>query len=70
MTFLVSALIVSALIEAGTMLLLAGMAGLLVAQNCFTGVNCASAPEIDGASASSALTLLGGAVLMIRARKK
>ncbi len=54
----------------GTTLLLAGMAGLVVAQNCIPGVNCVSAPEIDGASAGSALTLLGGAVLMIRARKK
>jgi uncharacterized protein (TIGR03382 family) len=54
----------------GTTLLLAGMAGLLVAQNCIQGLNCVSAPEIDGATASSALALLGGVVVMIRARKK
>jgi len=54
----------------GSTLLFAGMAGLLAAQNCIPGVNCVSAPEIDGATASSALALLGGVVLMIRARKK
>jgi len=56
---------------AGTALLLAGMGGLLLAQsqNCITGVNC-GAPEIDAASAGNALALLGGAVLLIRSRKK
>jgi hypothetical protein len=47
---------------AGTALLLAGMGGLLLA--------FASTPEIDGASAGNALALLGGAVLLIRSRKK
>jgi hypothetical protein len=47
---------------AGTALLLAGMGGLLLA--------FAPTPEIDGASAGSALALLGGAVLLIRSRKK
>jgi len=46
----------------GMALLLAGIGGVLSAT---VGV-----PEIDGASAGSALALLGGAVLMIRARKK
>jgi hypothetical protein len=54
---------------AGIALLLAGMGGLLLAQNCVTGVNC-PAPEIDAASAGNALALLGGAVLLIRSRKK
>jgi hypothetical protein len=54
---------------AGIALLLAGMGGLLVAQNCVAGVNC-GAPEIDAASAGNALALLGGAVLLIRSRKK
>ncbi len=48
---------------AGMALLLAGIGGVLSAFP-------AGAPEIDGATAGSALTLLGGALLMIRARKK
>jgi hypothetical protein len=47
---------------AGMALLLAGMGGLLLAVQ---GV-----PEIDAASAGNAIVLLGGAVLMIRGRKK
>jgi hypothetical protein len=46
---------------AATALFLVGMGGILAA----TGV-----PEIDGASAGSALALLSGAVLLIRSRKK
>ena len=49
----------------GMALLLAGIGGVLSA----TPVG-AVAPEIDGATAGSALALLGGVVLMIRARKK
>ncbi len=58
---------------AGTALLLAGMGGVLLAQteNCIPDFNCSvSAPEIDGASAGSALALLGGALLLIRSRRK
>jgi hypothetical protein len=47
---------------AGMALLLAGMGGLLLA--------FAPVPEIDAASAGNALALLGGAVLLIRSRKK
>lgn len=50
---------------AGMALLLAGISGLLMAQS--RDYNC---PEIDAASASTALTLLSGAVLMIRSRAK
>lgn len=46
---------------AGMALLLAGVAGTLSA---------IPVPEIDAASAGNALALLGGAVLLIRARKK
>jgi hypothetical protein len=46
---------------AGMALLFAGMGGLLLAYTI---------PEIDGASASSALALLGGAVLLIRGQKR
>lgn len=45
----------------GMALLFAGIAGVLSAT---------PVPEIDGATASSALALLGGVVLIIRARKK
>jgi hypothetical protein len=47
---------------AGMALLLSGMGGLLLA--------ITATPEIDAASAGNALVLLGGAVLMIRGRKK
>ncbi len=47
----------------GMALLLAGVGGLLLA----TPVG---APEIDAASAGNALALLGGAVMLIRARKR
>jgi hypothetical protein len=47
----------------GMALLLAGMGGLLLAI-------VPVAPEIDPASAASALALLGGAVLVIRGRKR
>lgn len=52
---------------AGMALLLVGVSGLLMAQGDYYGFRC---PEIDAASASTALTLLSGAVLMIRSRKK
>jgi hypothetical protein len=58
---------------AGIALLLAGLGGVLLAQNCIQGLNCPAptgAPEIDAASAANALVLLGGAVLLIRSRKK
>jgi len=45
---------------AGMALLMAGLGGALLA---------VPVPEIDGASAGNALMLLGGAVLLIRARK-
>lgn len=53
---------------AGMALLLAGVGGMLMAQsqNGY-GFNC---PEIDAASASTAIALLSGAVLMIRSRVK
>ena len=47
----------------GMMLILLGLSGLAVAA---VGV----APEIDPASASSALALLTGALLVIRGRRK
>jgi len=47
----------------GMALLLVGAVGLLLA----TPV---AAPEIDAASASNAIALLGGAVLLIRSRKR
>lgn len=50
---------------AGVALLIAGMGGLLLAAR--EGL---SAPEIDAASAGNALALLGGAVLLIRGRKR
>jgi hypothetical protein len=46
---------------AGMALLVAGIGGVLSAT---------PVPEIDGATAGSALALLGGVVLMIRARKR
>jgi hypothetical protein len=67
---------------AGTAFLLASASGLLMAQdynrgNLDNGGNWGNwgdprfcAPEIDAASASTALALLGGVVLMIRSRKK
>ena len=48
---------------AGMALLLAGAGGLLLAIP--VGV-----PEIDAASAGNALALLGGAMLLIRSRKR
>jgi len=45
----------------GLALLLAGMAGLSLAS---------AVPEIDASTASNALALLGGAALIIRARKR
>lgn len=47
---------------AGMALLIAGMGGALLASF--------AVPEIDGATAGNALALLGGAVLLIRGRKK
>ncbi len=46
---------------AGMALLLVGAGGLLLAT---------AVPEIDAASAGNALALLGGAALLIRARKR
>ncbi|MGP0073564.1 MAG: hypothetical protein ACLPWF_16740 [Bryobacteraceae bacterium] len=53
---------------AGMAFLFVGVSGFLMAgsDNGFQ-FNC---PEIDAASASTALALLSGAVLMIRSRKK
>ena len=51
-------------------LLLAGMGGLLLAAREDINQNWNCAPEIDGASAGTALALLGGAVVMIRGRKR
>ena len=48
----------------GTMLLLMGMAGFAVA-----GL-APPTPEIDAASGIGALTLLSGALLVLRARRK
>jgi hypothetical protein len=53
---------------AGMALLLAGMTGLLLASENNFGNYCA--PEIDASTAGTALTLLSGAVLLIRSRKK
>jgi hypothetical protein len=47
----------------GIALLLAGVGGLLIAVPV-------GAPEIDAASAGNAIALLGGAVLLIRNRKR
>lgn len=47
----------------GTMLLLVGVAGLALAQPVPT-------PEIDPGSAGTAVALLSGALLVIRARRK
>ena len=47
---------------AGSLLILMGMAGIAVAG----GV---TVPEIDAASGAGALTLLSGALLIIRARR-
>jgi hypothetical protein len=51
-------------------MMVAGMALLLAGIGSVLSATPVGAPEIDGATASSALALLGGAVLMIRARKK
>ena len=48
----------------GMLLLLAGMSAFCFAQNG------APAPEVDPASAGSALALVTGALLVIRGRKK
>ena len=47
----------------GTMLLIVGLSSLALAGNVI-------APEIDGASAISALTLISGAALVIKSRKR
>ena len=47
----------------GTFLLLAGLSTVALG-------SAVVAPEIDGASAISALTLVSGAVLVIRSRKR
>ncbi len=46
----------------GTTLMLLGLCGAALAQN--------QVPEIDGATVASAVALISGAVLVIRARKK
>lgn len=53
---------------AGMALLLAGIGGTLMAQST-NGIDF-RCPEIDAASASTAIALLSGAVLMIRSRVK
>jgi hypothetical protein len=47
----------------GTAVLLAGMAG-------FAFAGTVTAPEIDGSSAVAAVALLGGAVMVLRSRRK
>jgi LPXTG-motif cell wall-anchored protein len=45
--------------------------GLMAMSPCATAVKCTwSAPEIDPAIAIAAMTLLGGAALIIRGRRK
>lgn len=48
---------------AGMFLILVGVAG-------FAAADIVAAPEINAGSASSALALLSGAILVIRGRKK
>jgi len=56
---------------AGMTLLVAGMAGLCLAQ-CISNIcpGGGGVPEINASTAGNALALLSGAVLMIRGRKK
>jgi hypothetical protein len=53
-----------------SMMKTAGMALLLVGMGAALSAFPAPTPEIDAASAGNALALLGGAVLLIRSRKK
>jgi hypothetical protein len=52
------------------MLRVAGMFLLLVGVASFAVADIVTAPEINASSASSALALISGAILMIRGRKK
>ena len=53
----------------GTMLLLVGLAGFATAT--YPGVNpLASAPEIDPGSATTALALVSGGMMVIHGRRK
>jgi hypothetical protein len=47
-----------------------GMMLLLIGASAFAMADITTAPEIDPASATSALAMLAGAVLVIRGRKK
>ena len=47
-----------------------GFSLLLMSAASFALAGTASAPEIDGASAASAIVLLSGGLLVLRARRK
>jgi hypothetical protein len=47
-----------------------GLSLLLVGATCFAFAGAIAAPEIDGASAASAIILLSGSLLILRARRK
>jgi hypothetical protein len=52
------------------LLKMAGMALLITGMGSALSAFAIPTPEIDGATAGNALVLLGGAVLLIRGRKK
>jgi hypothetical protein len=56
--------------EGEKMLKAAGMFLILVGVAGFAAADIVAAPEINAGSASSALALLSGAILVIRGRKK
>jgi hypothetical protein len=47
-----------------------GLSLLLVGATSFAFAGAIAAPEIDGASAASAIVLLSGSLLILRARRK
>ena len=49
---------------------LLGLSLLLVGSASFASATPVAAPEIDGASATSAIALLSGSLLVMRARRK
>lgn len=49
---------------------LIGLSLLLVGTVSFASATPVNAPEIDGASATSAIALLSGSLLVLRARRK
>lgn len=49
---------------------LIGLSLLLVGAVSFASATPVNAPEIDGASATSAIALLSGSLLVLRARRK